>query len=260
MLTSQTKQQSKEIEKQSQQHEKDMQDFTECRGKFLQTQVRISIFMIYSLLIQIRNPFEELILDLEKRYQAIIEALEKKDRNQKIEINRMYQRNKQLLQDKENLQKEIEKTKEDTTVQTSKTEEKITATQKENASLVKANEAFKLKVAGQAIQIESLSENNMKLQIQVRNSVDKSIATDLFKDFNKLFEKKLGISVHQKECQICCHYYDHNDRKPVTTKCGHINCKSCMTSLANSSQKCPDCRAPFQKEDLIPLNLDFDEL
>ena len=192
-----------------------------------------------------------------KNDRATIETLEKKDRNQKIEINRMYQRNKQLIQDKENLQKEIEKAKEDNTAQTAKLGNEVTALGREKTKLIKANEAFEIKVARQTAQIEKLDENNKKLQSQVGNSVDKSIATDLVKDITKLVEKKLGISVHGKECQICCHYFNHSNRKPVTAKCGHVNCISCMTSLAK--QTCPDCRAPFQKEDLIPLNLSFDE-
>ena len=126
-------------------------------------------------------------------------------------------------------------------------------------NLLKTIEALKTEVAEQATQIETLKAENGKLESQVENSVDKSFATDLVKDINKLIEKKLGITLHGKECQICCHLFDHKDRKPVTTKCGHVNCKSCMTSLANSTQKCPDCRASFQKEDLIPLNIDFIE-
>ena len=215
----------------------------------------------------------ELLQNERKEDTLTIEKLVKKDKNQKIEINRMDQRIKQLLIDNQNLQQQITKDQQRHANETRIIKEELSVLQGKNSKMINANNAFKLEVAEQKSQIKLLEENCNKLRSQVRNSVDKSIATDLAKDINKLIENKLGVIVQGeqvveltkkindiKECQICCEYFDHNHRKPVTTKCGHINCKSCMTSLANSSQKCPDCRAPFRKEDLIPLNLSFDDL
>ena len=201
--------------------------------------------------------------------QSTIEKLENECENQQIEINRMDQLIKQLLADKEDLQKKLRKCQQDHEAETVKVGEEFSNLQAVNANLDNENETLKVEAANQKKKIESVEEECEKLRIQVGNSVDKSIATDLV----KLIEEKLGVTVQTnqaaeltkkisdiKECRICCHYYDHNDRKPVTTKCGHVNCKSCMTSLANTSQKCPDCRAKFRKEDLIPLNLSFDDL
>ena len=185
----------------------------------------------------------------------------------------MDQRIKQLLMDKADLQKQIQKEQNNLAARTIKFKEQLSILQIKNTNVNKTNEALKLEIAKQKSQIKLLEENGKKLRDQVGNSVDKSIAADLFKDINKLFENKLGLSVQGnrmaaiakrindiKECQICCHDFDHSHRKPVTAKCGHINCKKCMIELAHSTRKCPDCRATFRKEDLIPLNLNFDEL
>ena len=201
--------------------------------------------------------------------QQTIEKPDNESKNQQIEMKQMNQHIKQLLVDTENLQGKLRKCQEEHAAETVKFGEEFSNLEAKNENLVNENKALRIEVASQEQKIKSLHQECEELRTQVGNSVDKSIATDLV----KLIEEKLGVTVQTnqvaeltkkisdiKECRICCHYYDHNDRKPVTTKCGHVNCKSCMTSLANTSQKCPDCRAKFRKEDLIPLNLSFDDL
>ena len=107
----------------------------------------------------------------------------------------MDQRIKQLLMDKADLQKQIQKEQNNLAARTIKFKEQLSILQIKNTNVNKTNEALKLEIAKQKSQIKLLEENGKKLRDQVGNSVDKSIAADLFKDINKLFENKLGLSV-----------------------------------------------------------------
>ena len=147
-------------------------------------------------------------------------------------------------------------------------------------NLTRVNEAAKLEVTNLNNQLAEIEENNQHLKTQIEssqlaNSVDKSvIARNLIKELTILIKNELGEPdsdttstfefdelkkkfTELKECQICNEDFDDTARKPVTIKCGHIYCKSCMILLSNSTRKCPSCRASFRKEDLILLNLNF---
>ena len=46
------------------------------------------------------------------------------------------------------------------------------------------------------------------------------------------------------ECKICYFEFDHNTRKPITMKCGHYSCETCLQALLNQNpegRKCPMC-------------------
>lgn len=54
------------------------------------------------------------------------------------------------------------------------------------------------------------------------------------------------------ECSICL----ETAKEPVVTKCGHIYCWPCLYSWMEAkgeNSKCPNCKNPISKEDLIPL-------
>ena len=61
-----------------------------------------------------------------------------------------------------------------------------------------------------------------------------------------------------KECQICNEQFDHGMHQPAKATCGRIlYCKSCLTSIGNSTGKCPACRENFQSKHVVAVNLSF---
>ena len=62
------------------------------------------------------------------------------------------------------------------------------------------------------------------------------------------------------ECAVCFESLanDKDDLLRILRICGHTFCKNCLTSIQkvrHSSIRCPLCRAPFSKEDIIKPSL-----
>ncbi len=54
------------------------------------------------------------------------------------------------------------------------------------------------------------------------------------------------------ECSICL----ETAKEPIVTKCGHIYCWPCIYNWMEAkgkNSKCPNCKNPISKNDLIPL-------
>ena len=210
--------------------------------------------------------------------QLTIEKLKKKEKNQKNEINRKDQRISQLNAENTKYEQQAYMDRRNFSTEIFKATEKLTAVETENQKLLELNQSTNLEVRNLQKKLKDLENSSQELKTQLANSVDKyAIARSLSEDITKLIENRLvhcnseTVPVSQfdevkkriteiKECQICNEDYDDAERKPVTIKCGHIYCKSCMLLLSNSTRKCPSCRASFRKQDLISLNLNFGEL
>ena len=94
--------------------------------------------------------------------------------------------------------------------------------------------------------------------------VDKELGTSnagnllLDESFNQIEGLKREIS-EMKECKICNEIFDNDEHQPVKAKCGHVYyCRACLTSIAGENKgKCPICRMPFTKKDIVAINLNF---
>lgn len=62
-----------------------------------------------------------------------------------------------------------------------------------------------------------------------------------------------GITPTVLSCPIC--YEDlRSSRKPMTTKCGHLFCESCIQATLSSRKKCPVCMASITIKSCIRVH------
>ena len=50
------------------------------------------------------------------------------------------------------------------------------------------------------------------------------------------------------ECQICFEVYNTGAKRCMVTKCGHLFCDECLSSLRYHNNVCPTCRRPLGKK------------
>ncbi|CAD8154795.1 unnamed protein product [Paramecium pentaurelia] len=86
--------------------------------------------------------------------------------------------------------------------------------------------------------------------IQAITSFDCKLKPDLTPE---IIDTTLNNVLQQLDCVIC--YTAMND--PVSMKCGHSFCKSCMTQDQNNSKKCPICRVEQVDEVYLSENNKF---
>ncbi|CAD8059105.1 unnamed protein product [Paramecium primaurelia] len=86
--------------------------------------------------------------------------------------------------------------------------------------------------------------------IQAITSFDYKLKPDLTPE---IIDTTLNNVLQQLDCVIC--YNAMND--PVSMKCGHSFCKSCMTQDQNNSKKCPICRVEQVDEIQLSENNKF---
>ncbi|XP_047735793.1 uncharacterized protein LOC108675180 isoform X2 [Hyalella azteca] len=50
-------------------------------------------------------------------------------------------------------------------------------------------------------------------------------------------------------CTVCLEKYNGTDKKPLSLRCGHVFCRSCLYSLAElHNRRCPQCRRPWTED------------
>ncbi|CAG9769429.1 unnamed protein product [Ceutorhynchus assimilis] len=65
--------------------------------------------------------------------------------------------------------------------------------------------------------------------------------------------KPPAAEIEAPSCPVCLDQYDAGPRQAMTTLCGHVFCKTCITNVVRVSKKCPTCRKGLTKNKYHPV-------
>ncbi|KAK2453732.1 RING/U-box superfamily protein [Trifolium repens] len=88
-----------------------------------------------------------------------------------------------------------------------------------------------------------------------KDNVIENSHRDLSQPKNNSVEPKLKASEPPKEDDFICPICMDPLVEEMSTRCGHIFCKKCITSAIASKSTCPTCRKNVSKKELIRVFL-----